>query len=520
MLNGIDYKEYGWVKVSIQKKVLLNTGSQIYMALLSVVTLPFYISILGKPAYGLIAFFLQLQTVISLLDIGISATVARNTTLFKAGKLDRNEFFSSANSIEVLFYLLGITILTLGFWHSDWITHSWLQLDDFNAATAMLAVQLMTVVVVCRWLQTFYRAVIFGAERIEWLSWFNIAFSSVRVVLVIPYLHLINGDIVDFFQYQIVMNLLELAALAMMSSKQLGYRAHERLGLVQFSTVKAAIRSSAVIGVTSVLWALMAQSDKVLASGLVTLTGYAAYSIVITVASVLVLLSAPLIYAIGPMMSRLVAEQQHQEAVMLFRNASLFVALVLVSAFTVVLCFSEPLLLAWTADADLVQLALPLLPVYLTGTLFFALNYLSYSICYAFGDFRLRLKLSAIALGCYLPAQGIAALFASQHGLIYSWMLLNILFFFGAQPLLYKKLQPGLFIRSFFHDLLLPAIGCASVVVIALNVELHALSWWQVVLFCGLMFVCSFSAGVLSSRARTFVRPMFARVTRSIGHVR
>ena len=56
------------------------------MAALAVLTIPLYLTLLGQTAYGLIAFFLQLQTIITVLDIGVSATVSRNTTLYMAGK--------------------------------------------------------------------------------------------------------------------------------------------------------------------------------------------------------------------------------------------------------------------------------------------------------------------------------------------------------------------------------------------------------------------------------------------------
>jgi len=498
--------------MSIQKKVLLNTGSQIYMALLAVVTLPFYIEILGKPAYGLIAFFLQLQTLISLLDIGISATVSRNTTLFKIDKLSRKAFFTSVNSIEFIFYFIGLLLLAGGWWFAAAIVGSWLNLDGFDVATAVTAVQLTAVVIVIRWLQTFYRAVIFGAERIEWLSWFNIFFASWRVLFVIPVLLWIDGDIVSFFQYQLLLNVLELVCLILMSSRLLGYQTAERFGLVKVESIWIAVKSSAVIGVTSVVWALMTQADKMLASGVVTLTGYAAYSTVITVASVMVLLSAPLIYAIGPAMSRMIAEQKLTDAIQLFRNASLFIALILMATYTIALSFGEPLLLAWTDDRELVDIAHPMLPGYLTGTLFFALNYLSYSICYALGDFNVRLKLSLIALFCYGPVLAISIFLAAETGLIVSWLALNVVFFLAAQPLLYDKLQTGLYAKSVINDLLIPAIGCGSAALLAYFVDLSDVARWQVFFWCGVIFLISISIGVMGSRARSFVIPILYRV--------
>jgi len=508
----------GFYILSIQKKVLLNTASQVYMALLSVVTLPFYISVMGKPSYGLIAFFLQLQTVISLLDIGISATVSRNMTLFKISKLSRADFLTSSRSVEFIFYIIGFSILAIGWLMSGWMTFSWLDIEDFNPQVAHTAVQMIIVVVFFRWLQTFYRAVIFGAERIEWVSWFNILFSTIRVAGVIPFLLWIDGTIVDFFWFQIVLNFIELVILYLMASRLIGYQRFERFAGVRLTSMIVAIKSASIIGLTSLIWAVIAQADKFIASGVISLTAYAAYSIVITVASVMVLVSAPLIYAIGPMMARLLAQQQTDEAVQLFRNASLFTALLLSASFAVMVVDGSALLYAWTGDAELTKLASPLLPAYIAGTFFFALNYLSYSICYALGDFRRRMHYSIVALVIYAPMLFVACHFFGEYGLVYSWLCLNILFFFFAQPVLYSQLKSGLFAKSLRSDLIPPFIGCFSVFGSALLFERSENGPWQVFLWSGVMFGVSMSVGLSLSRARLFVKPLLMKLLWKSGH--
>ncbi len=487
------------------------------MAVLSVVTLPFYISLMGKPSYGLIAFFLQLQTVISLLDVGISATVSRNMTLFKASMLARIDFLNSSRSVECIFYVIGFAVVGCGLLMSEWMTHSWLEIEDFEPITALHAVQMIVIVVALRWLQTFYRAIIFGAERIEWVSWFNILFSTVRIAGVIPFLYMGNGDVVDFFMFQIVFNFVELSILYWMANRLIGYHAGERFGMIHISSVMLAIKSSAVIGITSLLWAVIVQADKFIASGVTSLTVYAAYSIVVTVASVMVLVSAPLIYAIGPMMARLIA-QQHTDAVDLFRNASLFIAVLLSATYAVVIFWGAELLYAWTGDMELVRLANPLLPAYITGTFFFALNYLSYCICYASGDFRHRMKFSVLAVIGYLPMLSVACHFFNEGGLVYSWLVINVLFFFLAQPMLYRQLQPGLFLRSLAADLIPPFVGCCSIFFMTYIFDLSQYGRWQVLVFAGVMFIISLSLGVVASRARLFIKPLVAKLFGKIVH--
>lgn len=143
------------------------------MAALAVLTIPLYLTLLGQTAYGLIAFFLQLQTIITVLDIGVSATVSRNTTLYMAGKESRKDYLASLNSVEVIFGSIAALLLLSGISGSSWIMNSWLDIESVDPQVAIQAIVLMVIIVALRWLQTFYRAILFGAEKIEWVSWWK-----------------------------------------------------------------------------------------------------------------------------------------------------------------------------------------------------------------------------------------------------------------------------------------------------------------------------------------------------------
>lgn len=477
-------------------------ASQIYMAGIAVITVPLYLAIFGQTVYGLIAFFLQLQMVISLLDIGVSATVSRNTALFKVDKLARNAFFSSVNSIELIFLMIAVVLVAFAFAGSNWLVMHWLDIEDLDKTSVIQAVELMVVIVALRWLQTFYRASLFGAELMIWVAKLNVLTASFRVIGVLPFLWWVSDNIIDYFWFQLVANLLELAILVVKSQQVLGYAKHERFGMFNLTDVSAAIKSSSVIGATSLVWAVIAQLDKLAASGNASLSDYTAYSLVVTLCSLLLLLSAPIVYTIGPRMAKLLAAEQHAEAVTLFRNASLAIVVLLSPAFVVTLLWGESLLWAWTVNRPLSQLAASYIPLYLAGALAFALNYLSYSICYAIGDFRLRLKLSMYFLALYVPLLATATYYAGLTGLAFSWCLVNIGFFVLAQPALYAKLQTGLFLKSLRADIITPVAGTLLLSAPMLLLDIATLGRFEVLGFLFIMFIIGLAGAVLFSRAR------------------
>jgi O-antigen/teichoic acid export membrane protein len=501
--------------LSVKANILLNTVSQIYMALLSIVTLPFYIEVLGSPSYGLVAFFMQLQTLISLLDIGISATVSRNTALFRAGTIPRPDYLATIRSLECSFVVIGVLILLLSL-TSPWIAVSWLNLGQYPVDTATHALQLIFVVIALRWMQTYYRAIVLGAEQLVWLGWFNIGISTVRILGVLPFLLLIDGGIIEFFLYQIAANFLELLMFYFRTNNIIGFAPGERFGAVNRNALQDAIRSSLVVGLTSLIWALITQADKFLASGMLLLADYTAYSLVISISSVLLLLSGTFIYAIGPTMARMIAQGERQAAIGIFRNTALAVSIVLGAASAVVMGWSEPLLFAWTGNQPLSAKAAEFLPLYMLAGLFFALGNLSYAINYALGDFSLRLRFSVMTLVAYVPVLFVLSTFVGEKGLVYSWFLINVLFFVLPQKRLYQQLDGQLYGLSLIKDVAIPVMLTMLILPIGYFVTLDQLSRSGILGCLFLLGVLSLSLGLIFSRARDLISAYLCRFKHSV----
>ena len=73
--------------MSLRNNIVANYASQIYVTLIAIVVVPLYIRYLGVEAYGLIGFFAMLQSWFSLLDMGLTPTMARETSRFHGGAL-------------------------------------------------------------------------------------------------------------------------------------------------------------------------------------------------------------------------------------------------------------------------------------------------------------------------------------------------------------------------------------------------------------------------------------------------
>ena len=76
--------------MSIKKNTIANYAGQGWNALMAVIFIPLYIEYLGMEAYGLIGFFILIQALMFIFDMGISATINREMARYTSGSKTPN----------------------------------------------------------------------------------------------------------------------------------------------------------------------------------------------------------------------------------------------------------------------------------------------------------------------------------------------------------------------------------------------------------------------------------------------
>ncbi|WP_231702324.1 hypothetical protein [Halopseudomonas litoralis] len=80
------------------------------MTAVGILTFPLYIKYMGAEAYGLVGFFTMLQALFSLLDIGLTPTISRETARYLGGAtsaLNYRKLFRALSFIFIVTALLG-----------------------------------------------------------------------------------------------------------------------------------------------------------------------------------------------------------------------------------------------------------------------------------------------------------------------------------------------------------------------------------------------------------------------------
>jgi O-antigen/teichoic acid export membrane protein len=447
--------------MSLKKNIAANYASQIYVTLIAIVVVPLYIKYLGVEAYGLIGFFAMLQSWFSLLDMGLTPTMARETSRFHGGALSALGYRRLVRALEGIFLLVAIIGGVGMYAGSGFIASDWLQTSKLPIAEVQLAIRDMALIVAMRWMCGLYRGALSGAERLVWLGGYSAVIATLRFVGVIPVLLFVGATPTAFFHFQVAVAIVELSGLLIQA-----YRLFPDVPAAHgipwsWEPLRPVLKFSLTIAFTSAVWVLVTQTDKLVLSKILPLTTYGYFTLAVLVASGVMTISGPISSALLPRMSTLDAAGDHASMILVYRKATQLVTVIAGAASLTLAFCAEPLLWAWTGNRALAAQAAPVLVLYALGNGILAVSAFPYYLQYAKGDLRLHLIGNAVFVAALIPSIIWATRRAGGVGAGYVWLAMNLVTFIAWLPFVHRRFEPGLNRPWYLHDILLIVLPMA-----------------------------------------------------------
>lgn len=441
---------------SLKKSIVVSYLSQIYVVILGILVIPYYITTMGGETYGLVGFFAMLQSWFAMLDLGLTPTISRETARFRGGSHSAQTYRRLFRSLSIIFFSIallgGLTLL----FASRFIGNSWLNVQHLNISQVSFALQAMAISVALRWMTGLYRSVISGSEQLGWLGYFNIYIASMRYLLVFPVLWLWNPTPKTFFSYQLAIAILEFSFLWLKANLLLPRLTKEEYRQLGWSLkpVKQVLGFSLSIALTSGMWILVTQSDKLIMSKILSLENYGYFSLVIIVASGIMIISGPISGAIMPRMAKLEAEGKQQELNLIYRKATRFVTIIGGSLSLILAFNAKTILLAWTGNAHIADTTSKVLTLYALG---YGINIVSafpYYLQFAKGKLKLHIIGSFLYIITLLPLLFWATKHYGMIGAGYAWFISNLLYFLCWTYVVHNTYAKGIHFNWLLKDVI------------------------------------------------------------------
>jgi O-antigen/teichoic acid export membrane protein len=438
-----------------------------WAGLLQLACIPAYIKFMGIEAYGLLGFYLVLQAMLQVLDLGLSPTMTREMARYSVQPEKADEGRDLVRTLEIVYWfiglLMGATILTA----SPWIAVHWIKATVIPVRNIMEAVMLMGVLAFFQWPVSFYQGGLTGLRQQVLLNLFKISASTANNVGGILILWLVSPTIQAFLVWQIGVNALHVTALAFLLWKKLPPSNRDaRFDLVVARNVRRFAAGMTGIAVISLV---LTQADKLLVSKLFSLKTFGYYALAWSVASGPLIVAGCVFNVIFPRMSALVSAGDKNLISDFYHRGSQLMAVFILPVAAVVTLFSFQMLRLWTGNTETAANVAPVLSMLMVGSAINAVLYLPYILQLAFGWTKLPFVAGLVSISVLVPLMFPMTRHFGLVGAASIWAILNVLNMLIAVPIMHRRLLQHE-TWKYYRDIGLPLMGTIVTVVIGRSV--------------------------------------------------
>ena len=480
-----------------------------WSGVVQLVCIPAYIKLMGIESYGLIGFYLVLQAMLQVLDLGLSPTMNREMARYSVQPEKAAEARDLVRTLEIGYWLIGLLIGAGILAAAPWLAVHWIKAGAMPIRNVTRAVTLMGVLSVFQWPISFYGGGLMGLRRQVLWNAFNIVTATANNVGGVLILWLVSPTIQAFLIWQVGVTALLVTVAAILLWKSLpGSDRAPRFDLVVARNVRGFAAGMTGIAITSLI---LTQADKLLVSKLFSLRGFGYYTLAWSVANGPLIVAGCVFSVAFPHMSALVAAGDENGVSLLYHRGAQLMAVIILPVAAVVSLFSFETLRLWTGNSETAAGAAHVLSVLMVGSALNALLTVPYILQLAFGWTRLPLAAALISISILVPLMFPMTRFFGAVGAASIWAILNVLNMLIAVPIMHRRLLPGE-TGMYFGDFGLPLVGTLATVTIGrflfMKIE-SALATLAVL--AGLWLMSSFVAVLTAPRIRNGIREYFSK---------
>jgi O-antigen/teichoic acid export membrane protein len=444
----------------LRKNILANYVGQGAAAVIGFVVVPLYLKYLGPQGYGLVAFFMSLQTVMMLFDMGMSTSASREIARALELTHDPNARRHMLRTLEVFYYALAAVMFGLAAVSARWLAHNWVKSDSLDVATILKCVYMASACIAFRFPVSLYQGFFRGIEKQVDL---NVIFTNLVVIKGVGgvlTLAFISPTVIAFYWWQLIFGAGEVLAMAWYSWRNVG-GVFKSPAYFRWNLLKDVWRFAIKMGGISIFAVIMKQLDKLAVSRMLPIQFVGYYSTASMAANALIKVYAPVQSAVFPRFTRMIS--RGEDIASLFHANCQFIAFVAAPLSAALIVLPVEILRLWTGSPALAQAAGTALALQAIWTLAAALQSIPNMVQLAQGMTWLPLRVNVITTVLLIPALIFAIAKFGIVGAAACWCVQGVLTFLIVPNIMFRHALKAERARYYFNDTLpfvAAAIGC------------------------------------------------------------
>lgn len=438
--------------MTLSRNLLAGLTNSVWSALVALAVVPFYLRYLGMEAYGLIGFFVTIQTVLSLLDMGMAPTINREVARYSASG-DLKEAGKLLHTLAVVYWCMAAVIVVVIFLLAPLIAEYWLQSEQFSSQTLSHVVMLIGLVVACRWPIGLYQGALIGAQRLTISSGINMTMVTIGSLGAVAVLAFISPTIEAFFIWQACVGAAHAVIMRISAWRVIDNSKEYHFDVAYLRQI---LKFSLGVGAISLSGLILTQLDKVILSKTIGLESYGKYMLAIMAASCIYMLVIPIFNIIYPRFSSLVAQGKTDELLMQYRTASNLLASMLFPFVMVLVLLFQLLIKLWTGDSILANDVAPLASLLVVGYALHGVMHMPYALMLAQGETKSMFSIYIALIVIIVPLTTILSIKYDALGGAIAQLLLFILYVLIGTWVTHKRYFKGSAVAWLSKDIGIP----------------------------------------------------------------
>jgi len=446
----------------VRHNIIANYSGRAWMSLLSLAFVPLYIKLMGVEVYGLLGIFMSLGALLSLLDMGLSATLSRELSRLSTVDDSAQEGRNLVRTFEVVYWGTGVVIGIAVVLLAPLIARHWINSGEVGRETVEYALMIMGMSIAFQWPGGIYSGGLMGLQRQVVLNVIRASMVTLQHVGALLVLLLISPTILAFFFWQSFVGLLTTIALGVWVWKSLA----ESNSAAKFERALLVKNWRFATGMTgiSLVTILLTQLDKIILSKMLSLEVFGYYMLAFNVANSLNNLSFPIYSALLPKFTQLVASGDMNGLASLYHKGARLLSALLLPVATTVIFFSNEILALWLNDPVVSENVQPILVLLVIGTAFNAMMVVPFSLQLAHGWTRFSIYKNLIASVFLVPLLLVLVNRYQGIGAAIVWFILNLGYLAIEVPIMHRRLLKAEMRNWYRLDIIQPLLLVSLVV--------------------------------------------------------
>jgi O-antigen/teichoic acid export membrane protein len=436
----------------LRRNVTASIAGAGVAAAASVLSAPLIFRELGAEGYGLVGFYLLLQGLLPLVDVGVTAGLAR-AVAWHHGNGALGQVRSLVTLARRPISIFAVLLFAVFVASSHLIQAHWLGGDDLDATATFECLLLMGAALALRMPMLLDRAALGALERQVPVNAIQAAAAVARTLGALAISASTQSGALGFFAVQPVVSFLESIGYRICLRRLLTVAA-EPVGRRELATH---VRFSLVLAALSALWLASSQLDRLVLSAVLPLDEFGSYSLGVHLASAITLGVGAFQGAVQPRLTRLLAAGADDGVRELY---GLSTAVSLSMGFTALVALIQGgALIPSVRNAVHYMDPMAIAVIYGAGNIAVALLAQVYQLQNAHGDLRLHAWVTVSQAMLLAPALVATALTGSARSTAITYAIVNAALALAWLPVVHRRFIRSSHRRWWLQDCLPPLLA-------------------------------------------------------------